>query len=259
MMRPMKRETAKTRLFVTAPLNDGGAVALERDKARYLGQVLRQQVGDAVVLFNGRDGEWRARIDALSKNNATLVAETQLRDQDAPGDLRLVFAPIKKARLDFLVEKATELGVARLSPVITDHTDVARVNTERLRANALEAAEQCGRLSVPAVDEPVALTAALADWDAGQRLLMMDETGGGIPIAAALSGGNVAPPLAVLIGPEGGFSRVELDALRDLSFVTRIGLGPRILRAETAAVAALSCVQSLCGDWGEAPPARHSR
>ncbi len=226
-------------------------VALERAQSHYLTHVMRLAEGDAVALFNGRDGEWRAVIAGGGRHAATLHCENQTRPQRTEPDVWLAFAPLKKTPTDFLIEKATELGASRLMPVFTRHTAAERVKVERLRAHAIEAAEQCERLSVPEVAEPVTLERLLADWPAGRRLLVLDETGGGRPIADVLAGSGDGPPPVhgLLIGPEGGFAAAELDALRKLSFVTPLGVGPRILRAETAALAALSCWQALVGDW----------
>jgi 16S rRNA (uracil1498-N3)-methyltransferase len=240
------------RLYIDAALAPDARVALDADRAHYLRNVLRLEPGAAVALFNGSDGEWAGRIDTLGKRGATVALERQTRAQMPEPDLWLCFAPIKKARIDFIAEKATELGVSALQPVFTQHTAMTRVNVERLRANAIEAAEQTERLSVPQVHEPVTLDALLKDWPAPRRLLLADEAGGGAPIAPALAGLDESAkrsPWAVLIGPEGGFDRAELDQLRKLPFVISVGLGPRILRADTAALAALACWQALVGDW----------
>ncbi len=202
--------------------------------------------------FNGRDGEWRAVIAGAARHAVTLRCETQTRPQRAEPDVWLAFAPLKKTPMDFLIGKATELGASRLLPVFTRHTAAERVKIERLRAQAVEAAEQCERLSVPEVAEAMALERLLAAWPAGRRLLVLDETGGGRPIATVLADGRgdgAPPPHGILVGPEGGFAIAELDAMRKLAFVTPVGVGPRILRAETAALAALSCWQALVGDW----------
>jgi 16S rRNA (uracil1498-N3)-methyltransferase len=233
-------------------LAERGQIALDIDRAHYLHNVLRLEPGASVGLFNGRDGEWTARIESLTKRGGQVVLLQQTRPQLPEPDLWLCFAPIKKARIDFIAEKATELGVSALQPVFTQHTAMTRVNVERLRANAIEAAEQTERLSVPDVREPVTLEALLKDWPAERRLLLADEAGGGQPIAQALAGLDESAkrsPWAVLIGPEGGFARAELDQLRKLPFVISVGLGPRILRADTAALAALACWQALLGDW----------
>ncbi|WP_245659602.1 16S rRNA (uracil(1498)-N(3))-methyltransferase [Limimonas halophila] len=253
-------ERAATRLHVTEPLAAGGVVGLDHQGAHYLRSVLRLNRGDHVALFNGADGEWLARIEGLGKGWASLAVVELRRPQAPEPDVWLVFAPIKRARLDFMVEKATELGVSVLQPVWTQHTDVTRVNTERLAANAREAAEQCERLTVPAVREPERLTDLLDGWPATRRALLCAETGAAQPVADALSGlaaeGAGDAPWAVMTGPEGGFHAGELDALRRLPFVTPVGLGPRVLRTDTAALAALACWQAWLGDGRQRPPDR---
>jgi 16S rRNA (uracil1498-N3)-methyltransferase len=251
-----------TRLYVDDPLGAERTLGLDHGRAHFLRSVLRLSRGAHLALFNGRDGEWLARIDGLGKGWASLVVESRRRPQDRAPDLWLLFAPIKRARIDFLVEKATELGVSVLQPVLTRHTDVARVNTGRLAANAREAAEQCVRLSVPEVREPSELFACLAHWPAGRRLLVCAESGAARPLDQVLrqaEAGETAKAeasWAVLTGPEGGFARSELDALGKLAFVTLVGLGPRVLRADTAALAALACWQAVLGDGAERPPPR---
>ena len=241
------------RLHVTAPLGTGLAVPLEADQAHYLRAVLRLGPGDALSLFNGRDGEWLGRIVELAKNRGLVALEAQSRAQGVERDLWLAFAPVKRARIDYIAEKATELGVTRLLPVLTRRTNVARVNTERLQANAREAAEQTERLGVPVVEAPQPLDRFLERFPASRRLLVCDETGTAPPIAAVLKdSAAAAADWAVLIGPEGGFAPEELDALRKLPFVTAVGLGPRVLRADTAALASLAVLQALAGDWNTA-------
>lgn len=241
-----------TRLFVDHALADGQTVGLAPAQSHYLHNVLRLGSGDAVHLFNGRDGEWRGTIDALGRGWCSIAVSERLRGQTAEPDLWLVFAPIKRARIDFVAAKATELGVSALVPVFTENTAVGRVNAERLRANAVEAAEQCGRLSVPSVHEPAALSTLLGDWPAERRLLVCDETGDGTPILDVLrrlAEVGAAHAWGIMVGPEGGFSRSELDLFAETTIVTRVGLGPRVLRADTAAVAALACWQAVLGDW----------
>ncbi len=238
----------RTRLYVTDALAAGATLTLDDRAAHYLRTVLRLDVGADVALFNGRDGEWRARISAAAKRATTVALMAQTRPQTQEPDVWLLFAPVKRARIDLIVEKATELGVTRLLPVLTRRTIVTRVNVARLAATAIEAAEQCERLSVPAVDDPAPLDAVLARWPAGRRLLVGDEGGGGVPLRGAASAVGAAP-WALLVGPEGGFEPGELDALRQFQFVTRVGLGPRVLRADTAVTAALAVVQSSIGDW----------
>jgi 16S rRNA (uracil1498-N3)-methyltransferase len=246
-------EKPAARLYVPDDLAAGAALDLADGQAHYLRSVLRLAAGAALALFNGRDGEWRGRIDGIGKGWCSIALDTQIRRQRAEPDLWLVFAPVKRARIDYLVEKATELGVSELHPVRTSRTIVERVNLERLQANAIEAAEQTERLMVPRVHPPESLPALIARWPAGRRLVVCDERGRAPPIAAvavelrdALSEGA-----AVLIGPEGGFTETELDGLANLPFVNPVSLGPRVLRADTAALAALAVLQALAGDWRE--------
>jgi 16S rRNA (uracil1498-N3)-methyltransferase len=246
------------RLFVDGPLAAGADIAIDAERAHYLRNVLRLQPGDAIGLFNGRDGEWCARIDAFARREAHLIAERRTRPQQAAPDLWLAFAPIKRQRIDWLVEKATELGVSRMMPVLTRRTVVARINRGRLRGHAIEAAEQTERLDVPAIDDAVTLEKLLRDWPRERRVLLCAEAGAARPLAEVLqeSPRGSAPAMAVMTGPEGGYAPEELDALAALPFVTPVGLGPRILRADTAAVAALACWQAWLGDGGARPPAR---
>ncbi|EME71652.1 16S ribosomal RNA methyltransferase RsmE [Paramagnetospirillum caucaseum] len=240
------------RLFVPAPLAAGVAVALTRDQTHYLAAVMRAEPGEMVLLFNGADGEWLARIAALAKAGAALVPERRTRPQTPEPDLWLLAAPLKKDRTDLVVEKAAELGVSRLWPVFTRRTNAGRVNIERLRAHLTEAAEQCERLTVPDLAEPAALDKVLAGWPAERVLLFLDEGGGGPPLTQVLTG--LPPgPLALLVGPEGGFDDGERRLITAQPFARAVGLGPRILRAETAAIAALAVVQAIRGDWGSTP------
>ena len=238
----------KARLYLSDDLIAGASLTLAEPQAHYLKNVLRLEAGATLALFNGRDGEWAARIEGFAKRTVTVAVTKQCRPQEAEADLWLLFAPLKRARIDFLVEKATELGVSLLCPVVTQRTVAERVNLERLRAHAIEAAEQTERLSVPILAEPAPLDHVLARWPAGRRLLLCDESGAAPPIAAAVQQSR-AETWAVLVGPEGGFAETELDALRKLPFVSPVGLGPRVLRADTAAVAALAVLQALAGDW----------
>ncbi|HEY4113128.1 MAG TPA: 16S rRNA (uracil(1498)-N(3))-methyltransferase [Rhizomicrobium sp.] len=311
----LQESGGKVRLYVEAALAEGAHVEASQGHAHYLLHVMRAKAGDRVSLFNGRDGEWLARVDQASKRGCVLVCEKRTRAQTPAPDLWLCFAPIKKTPADYVVQKATELGVSVLQPVITRRTIVSRVNLERMRANAIEAAEQSDRLDVPEVREPVSLDKLLANWPAGRRLLFCDEGGDAEPIAEALSklepplpsreGANAtsearsvrgrghssitpppnssrgraqnlpppargggskseelfadkgrgAPPaltsmsFAILTGPEGGFDPAERDLIREHGFVLPVSLGPRILRADTAALAALAVSQALAGDW----------
>jgi 16S rRNA (uracil1498-N3)-methyltransferase len=238
----------KPRLYVEAGLASGGSVELEAGQAHYLRSVLRLGRGAAVAGFNAVDGEWLCRIAKVAKSRMWLTVERLLRVPEPGADLWLLFAPIKRARLDWLVEKATELGASALLPVWTARTQSERLNLERLRAHAVGAAEQSERLSVPELRPPEALDRVLAAWSPERRLIVCDESGAGEPISEAARR-LAAGPLALLVGPEGGFDQTELDALSKLSFVTRIGLGPRVLRAETAALAALAVFQAIAGDW----------
>jgi len=238
------------RLFVEAPLGEGAEVALNAAQSHYLGTVLRLKAGSHVLAFNGRDGEWGASL-ALAKRVSMLRIGGKTRAQTVPADLHYLFAPLKAARLDYMVQKAVEMGVSRLQPVFTRHSQVARLNSERVRANAIEAAEQCGVLSLPDVGEPIAFPRLLAEWDAARRLVFCDESAEIADPVAALAG-VPRSPLAVLIGPEGGFAEDERAALLKLPNLVRLSLGPRILRADTAAVAALALVQAVLGDWNSA-------
>jgi 16S rRNA (uracil1498-N3)-methyltransferase len=242
----MPKTEAAVRLYIDAPLSAGADVPASEAQAHYLLNVMRVSAGKTVALFNGRDGEWHATVTVPAKRCVNFTVRQQIRAQAPSPDVWLAFAPVK--RIEFLAEKASELGVAALLPVFTRHTDVTRVNVERLRANAIEAAEQCERLSVPAVHEPVSFDAFLGAWPQDRRLYFLDETGGGAPIADVLSK-TTSAPAGFLTGPEGGFAQSELDALRQLPFATALGLGPRILRAETAALAAVTCWQAIVGDW----------
>ena len=237
-----------TRLYVDTPLAGGAVVALDRGQAHYLRRVLRLKDGQEILVFNGRDGEWRAALEGGPRQVALRVTESS-RPQTGAGDLQYLFAPLKSARLDYMVQKAVEMGVSQLRPVLTQHGQVARVNLERMRANAIEAAEQCGILCLPEIAPPVPLTRALAAWEPNRHLVFCDEAADVADPLAALATVPRHAPLAVLIGPEGGFAADERAALLKLPHVARLALGPRILRADTAAVAALALVQAVIGDW----------
>lgn len=223
-------------------------IELPREQAHYLTGVLRLASGDPVNVFNASDGEWLAYLRTVSKKTTTLRCERRLADVSPPPDVDYIFAPLKHARLDYVVQKATELGARRLRPVITQRTIAERVNMERMRANVIEAAEQCNLVFVPEVTEPVKLSKLLGQWDKGRALIHCDETAVIADPLMALK--PLAAPAAVLIGPEGGFTPEEKAELASLPFVTAISLGPRIMRADTAAVAALTLVQAVLGDWG---------
>jgi 16S rRNA (uracil1498-N3)-methyltransferase len=237
------------RLYVDAPLGEGRTVPLERDQSNYLGNVLRLSAGDSILVFNGRDGEWQASI-AGRKRPDSLAVERRTRPQDHLPDLAYVFAPLKHARLDYMVQKAVEMGASRLEPVLTRFTQVSRVNGERMRANVIEAAEQCGILSLATVADPVPLERYLASRDTGRLLVFCDEAAEvADPLAALKSDRARADGIDVLIGPEGGFAEEEHTLLLRQERTLRLALGPRILRADTAAVAALALVQTALGDW----------
>jgi 16S rRNA (uracil1498-N3)-methyltransferase len=236
------------RLFVESVLATGARVAADAGQANYLLNVLRLKAGDAILLFNGREGEWRARIAEARRKTCNLVVEEKLRDQTPLPDLHYLFAPLKHARLDYMVQKAVEMGAGRLSPVLTEFTQVSRVNIQRMKANVVEAAEQCGVLAIPEVDAPKKLADILADWDPARRLVFCDEAAPTARPPDALTNLKHGPA-ALLIGPEGGFSEKERADLLARPYVTALSLGPRILRADTAAVAALALVQSFIGDW----------
>lgn len=233
------------RLFVRTPLGAGASVELDAAQANYLGNVMRLGVGAEALLFDGTNGEWVARIAEVGKKRMTLIAERTGRPQEKVPDLELAFAPVKRTQTDWLVEKATELGIARLQPVVTQRTIVERVKLERLEHIAVEAAEQCNRTSLPVIAEPVSLAAFLKARDGARHLYFADEDGGE-PAASAFKPG----PATILTGPEGGFTDEEREAIRAAPGVTAISLGPRILRAETAALAATATYMATAGDWG---------
>ncbi|MGJ3264966.1 MAG: 16S rRNA (uracil(1498)-N(3))-methyltransferase [Salinarimonas sp.] len=239
---------AAPRLYLDAPLALGARLPLDRAQANYLLNVLRLGAGADVLVFNGRDGEWRTQVQPEGRKSATLLALAQARPQTPPPDLAWLFAPLKHARLDYMAQKAVEMGAGSLRPVLTRRTQTARVNLDRMRANVLEAAEQCGILALPAVHEEAKLDAALAALEPERVLVFCDEDA---PIADPLAALAAAPkgPLAVLIGPEGGFDPAEREALLARGRTVRLSLGPRVLRADTAAVAALALVQAVRGDW----------
>jgi 16S rRNA (uracil1498-N3)-methyltransferase len=249
-------KTAAPRLFVPDALAAGAGVDLDEARANYLVNVLRLRGGAPVLVFNGRDGEWTAALAAAGRRRWRLAVDERTRAQPTPPDLHYLFAPLKHARLDYMVQKAVEMGVGRLRPVLTRHGQVSRLNRHRLETNAIEAAEQCGILSLPVIDEPETLAETITRWterDAPRRIVFCDEGAAGADPLALLAELRGAP-LAVLIGPEGGFADDERRMLRDHAEVTAIPLGPRILRADTAAVAALALVQAVLGDWRHRAP-----
>ena len=248
----MAKHTPKARLHVAADLVSGRPLTPEREQQHYLVNVMRLAAGDQVALFNGRDGEWHAEISMTGRKSCDLVPVHQTRPQIASPDLWLLFAPVKKARLDFIAQKASEMGCSRIWPVRTEYCQVARVNDDRIMANAIEAAEQTERLDVAEIMPFTPLDEALAALETDRRLIFCDEAlaGSGDPGAiATLSAASPISRAAVLIGPEGGFSPAERNRLEGHGNCLKLSLGPRILRADTAAIAALTCYQSVCGDW----------
>lgn len=242
----------RPRLWVDSPLTADAELALNSADSHYVTNVMRLRAGDALALFNGKDGEWLGKITTAGKRAVGLTLGEQLRVQQSEPDLWLAFAPVKRARIDFIAQKATELGVSRLLPVKTERTNVSRVNAARLQANVKAAAEQCERLMVPEVCETQSLAELIADWPAGRRLMFCDETLSGGPALEVLQQAareGDAGPWAVLTGPEGGFSEREHELLRAQDYALAVTLGPRLLRADTAALAALTLWQAALGDW----------
>lgn len=247
-----ENQLAKARLYVDEPLLAGAFVALSKEQSHYLGNVMRLPVGTVIALFNGRDGEWHGVIDTLGKRGAQVALTSQTRPQTDSPDLWLLFAPVKKARLDFIAQKASELGASRIWPVRTDFCQVSRVKDERLAANAIEAAEQTERLDVAQIMNFDKLSTALADLEDDRLLIWCDEANAGAAkhnITTALAAIEAPKKAAILIGPEGGFSPAERKILTATNNCLTTSLGPRILRADTAAIAALACYQAICGDW----------
>jgi 16S rRNA (uracil1498-N3)-methyltransferase len=244
----MRANYRMQRLYVPHDLAEGFEIEADPQQSHYLANVLRLGEGAQLLLFNGRDGEWLAHISAAAKKRVALALVTQTRTQPAHPDLVYCFAPLKQGRLDYLVQKAVEMGAGVLQPVITQHTQMSTIGIDRLKANVIEAAEQCGILAIPRVLEAVKLDRVLWDWEPGRQLIFCDEsaeTNNPVPVLKALAGRK----LGLIVGPEGGFSQEERRQLRALPFVTPIPLGPRILRADTAAVAALAVIQATIGDW----------
>jgi 16S rRNA (uracil1498-N3)-methyltransferase len=238
------------RLFVDAPLQAGARVALDRGQANYLLNVLRLRAGEAVLVFNGRDGEWRTEVSVEGRKSADLVCAEQTRRQGSAPDLIYAFAPLKHARLDYMVQKAVEMGAGVLQPVLTRRTQSTRVNLDRMRSNAVEAAEQCGIITIPEVRDEQNFAQFINDLDKDRVVVFCDEDAPvANPVEALAKLGNNRPSLAVIVGPEGGFTDQERALVAAHERCVRVSLGPRILRADTAAVAALAIVQSVLGDW----------
>jgi 16S rRNA (uracil1498-N3)-methyltransferase len=245
------------RLYTNHSLSLNSSIELSPENVHYLSNVMRKKDGYELLLFNGIDGEFLGQIESLQKKHGQVRITSQTSKQKTEPDIWLCFAPVKNAPINNLVEKATELGVALLQPVITQHTINHRVNTERLIANTIEAAEQSERLTIPKVMEPIKLDKLLQNWDSNRSLIMCDESGSGEPIIKALQKIKTTAH-AILIGPEGGFSQTEFEIMKNKPYVIRVGMGPRILRADTAAIAALTSVQSILGDWDEPPNFKHN-
>jgi 16S rRNA (uracil1498-N3)-methyltransferase len=244
MSEPIESSAGGPRLFVEAVLGKGASVTLPPAQSHYLAGVMRLKGGDTVLLFDDRSGEWAAEVESVGRKAVVLRVTERTRPREVVPDLWLCAAPIRRGRIDWVAEKACELGVAKLVPVLTRRTVVDRLNGDRLRAHMIEAAEQCGRTALPELADAVALGKLLDAWDPGRTLVFCDEDGGE-PMASAVTGG----PAAILIGPEGGFDPAERDRLRAVPNVRRVSLGPRVLRADTAAVAAVAIWQSVAGDW----------
>jgi 16S rRNA (uracil1498-N3)-methyltransferase len=235
------------RLFIDRDLSGGAEIAADDKQSHQLRHVMRRSEGDEVLLFNGRDGEWRARLSLVGKRDLTFRLTGQVRPQTEEAGPWLLIALIKRAPLDLVAEKATELGASAILPVMTERTNAERANIDRLATIAREAAEQCGRLTIPDVRPPQLLMDVMGRWSSDRKLFVMDETHKGVAAAAGFA--KASGPVAILVGPEGGFAQTELDALRNLPFVNALDLGIRVLRAETAAIAALACYQAVAGDW----------
>lgn len=236
------------RLFVDHGLKNNQTLVIERRQANYLLTVLRMKEGARILVFNGRDGEWLGEISEVKRKSCSIRLISNTRPQPTPYDLVYLFAPLKKGRMDYMVQKAVEMGVGELQPIITEFTQFSKLNTAKMRANVTEAAEQCGILSLAQVNEPVKLFDLLDGWDNTRKIIFCDEDAKSDDLSGALSPLKTSR-LALLIGPEGGFSEIERNRLRSMDCVVPISLGPRILRADTAAVAALAVLQSMAGDW----------
>lgn len=240
-------KTSKIRIYADVDLSVDSVAELNAEQSHYLLTVMRLQSGDKLLVFNNRDGEFDCTLTPKNKKSALLKINSKTRDFECVSDIWLMFAPLKKDRTDFVVEKATELGASRIVPVITRYTISDKIKIERWQAQTIEAAEQSRRVDLPLISEPIALNKLLTNWDSNRQLYFMDETGAGTDIASTFATSQT--PAAILVGPEGGFSEEELSLLRTQSYAHSVSLGKRILRAETAVVAALSCFQAICGDW----------
>jgi 16S rRNA (uracil1498-N3)-methyltransferase len=243
----------KLRLFVQNALNDNEQLELSREQTHYLKNVMRRKLSDQIYIFNGYDGEWLGEITELSNKHSAISLLEQSSEQQNSPDIWLLFAKIKRSPTELLIQKSTELGVSKLLPVFTQHSDSKPSNTERLRQISIEAAEQSERLDIPKVEEAVKLSEILNEWDETRKIIICDESGGGKAMNKVLANFDKDDKWAILIGPEGGFSISELETLKNLPYVIPVGLGPRILKAETAAITALTCWQFICGDFSQPP------
>jgi 16S rRNA (uracil1498-N3)-methyltransferase len=243
----------KIRLFTTESLQKSIMVELSKGQAHYLVNVMRQKDGDAILIFNGKDGEWLANISSCSKKHCQIILQQQTQKQKAQPDIWLCFAPVKNSPITNIIQKATELGASIMQPVITKHTIVTKINAERLEAIAIEAAEQSQRITVPQVMMPLTLEKLLSIWDNSRKIILCDESGDGVPMVESLLNLEKSGKYAVLIGPEGGFSISEFALLKKQPYVISISMGPRIMRADTAAIVSLAGVFSILGDWDEKP------
>lgn len=243
----MRENYTLPRLYVEADLSPGKDIALSKEQAHYLINVLRKHEGDHIRVFNGRDGEWRAEIRSASKRSTALQVTKKLREPQTAPDIWLCFAPVRKHRNTFIIEKATELGVARLMPVVTKRTQFPKLKLGKMRLQIIEAAEQTERLDLPKADVPISLIEMLSGWDKKRTLIFADETGDAATAQEVLT--DLKGPAAILIGPEGGFDPKERDMLRSKPYITPVSLGPRILRADTAALSLLTLWQAVQGDW----------
>jgi 16S rRNA (uracil1498-N3)-methyltransferase len=242
----------KIRLYTLNKLAENQFIELSPEQSHYLCNVMRQKLGSEISLFNGMDGQWSGEIVSISKKNCSVQLKVQTKLQKSEPDIWLCFAPVKNAPINNLVQKATELGVSKLLPVYTQRTVISRVNTDRLNLIAIEAAEQSHRLTVPQIAEDIKLTALLKDWQEDRGIIFCDESGGGMPFAKALEKPKYSK-YAIFIGPEGGFSQSEFELMKKKPYVVGVSMGPRILRADTAAIASLACYMNILGDWDEQP------
>lgn len=242
----------KIRLYTQNKLQENQIIELSQDQSHYLCSVMRQKSGDTISIFNGVNGQWSGEIISAAKKNCTVQIKMQTKQQKSEPDIYLCFAPVKNAPINNIVQKATELGVSKLVPIYTERTVISRVNTDRLKLIAIEAAEQSERLNIPQIDEAIKLTTLLKNWNEDRGIILCDESGGGISFTKALEQSKYSK-YAIFIGPEGGFSQSEFELMKNKPYVISVSMGPRILRADTAAIASLACYMNILGDWHEKP------